>query len=106
MIRRPPRSTLFPYTTLFRSLARLARRLARARRAHRLGDDDTRHARALVEKVAQGVVDDGLHDPLDFGVAELGLGLPFELRILDLDVQHRGQAFADVVPREGELLLL
>src|SRR3712207_9159107 len=24
MIRRPPRSTLFPYTTLFRSLARLA----------------------------------------------------------------------------------
>src|SRR2546430_3183359 len=28
MIRRPPRSTLFPYTTLFRSLA-LARELAR-----------------------------------------------------------------------------
>src|SRR5690606_39801963 len=25
MIRRPPRSTLFPYTTLFRSLAELAR---------------------------------------------------------------------------------
>src|SRR5256885_3430203 len=25
MIRRPPRSTLFPYTTLFRSLARIAR---------------------------------------------------------------------------------
>src|SRR6266849_6766668 len=25
MIRRPPRSTLFPYTTLFRSVARLAR---------------------------------------------------------------------------------
>src|SRR3712207_7973051 len=27
MIRRPPRSTLFPYTTLFRSLARGRRRL-------------------------------------------------------------------------------
>src|SRR2546430_11572617 len=26
MIRRPPRSTLFPYTTLFRSLLRLVRR--------------------------------------------------------------------------------
>src|SRR3989441_6432321 len=26
MIRRPPRSTLFPYTTLFRSLARVGRR--------------------------------------------------------------------------------
>src|SRR3712207_6906932 len=30
MIRRPPRSTLFPYTTLFRSVLR-------ARHAHRLG---------------------------------------------------------------------
>src|SRR3712207_7956349 len=28
MIRRPPRSTLFPYTTLFRSLARVPRREA------------------------------------------------------------------------------
>src|SRR3712207_8096519 len=27
MIRRPPRSTLFPYTTLFRSLAEVAERL-------------------------------------------------------------------------------
>src|SRR5258708_18928999 len=26
MIRRPPRSTLFPYTTLFRSVSRLSRR--------------------------------------------------------------------------------
>src|SRR5690242_21005420 len=29
MLRRPPRSTLFPYTTLFRSSSRSARRLAR-----------------------------------------------------------------------------
>src|SRR5256885_12596288 len=28
MIRRPPRSTLFPYTTLFRSLARTAKTVA------------------------------------------------------------------------------
>src|SRR2546425_9226837 len=31
MIRRPPRSTLFPYTTLFRSSAHSARRRRRAR---------------------------------------------------------------------------
>src|SRR5256885_12941876 len=31
MIRRPPRSTLFPYTTLFRSLVRRAPRPRRAR---------------------------------------------------------------------------
>src|SRR3712207_8537297 len=30
MIRRPPRSTLFPYTTLFRSLASVGRRVAAA----------------------------------------------------------------------------
>src|SRR5690348_17652394 len=35
MIRRPPRSTLFPYTTLFRSLGGRVRRLARARRPFR-----------------------------------------------------------------------
>src|SRR2546422_3734206 len=33
MIRRPPRSTLFPYTTLFRSLARLLQHEALTRRA-------------------------------------------------------------------------
>src|SRR2546430_3133780 len=30
MIRRPPRSTLFPYTTLFRSLTQFVRQLRRA----------------------------------------------------------------------------
>src|SRR5256885_7365936 len=45
MIRRPPRSTLFPYTTLFRSLApqRLEARRERAPRLHvaeELGDVD------------------------------------------------------------------
>src|SRR3712207_7738407 len=39
MIRRPPRSTLFPYTTLFRSQpVRPARRLARGRDPGRLDD--------------------------------------------------------------------
>src|SRR5256885_3685578 len=33
MIRRPPRSTLFPYTTLFRSLARAPRRSLSPRRS-------------------------------------------------------------------------
>src|SRR5256885_10554104 len=45
MIRRPPRSTLFPYTTLFRSLLRLqhaaARRLDRVSR--RLAERDGVH---------------------------------------------------------------
>src|SRR5688572_32597388 len=54
MIRRPPRSTLFPYTTLFRSLTdghARSRRYPRAHqraRPHRLGgirDGDTRRRR-------------------------------------------------------------
>src|SRR3712207_7068250 len=36
MIRRPPRSTLFPYTTLFRSRPRDRRRVARLARAQLL----------------------------------------------------------------------
>src|SRR3712207_7597947 len=36
MIRRPPRSTLFPYTTLFRSDARAARALGVVRRSARV----------------------------------------------------------------------
>src|SRR5258708_26978467 len=53
MIRRPPRSTLFPYTTLFRSrlLAGLAATLGEARRA-------LRSAPALA------AADDGLEDRL------------------------------------------
>src|SRR3712207_6906711 len=40
MIRRPPRSTLFPYTTLFRSHGvHLGRRPAGARRTRRRGAD-------------------------------------------------------------------
>src|SRR3712207_8131331 len=39
MIRRPPRSTLFPYTTLFRSLSVLA-------------DGEPRHRRVLAEMMA------------------------------------------------------
>src|SRR3712207_7749608 len=34
MIRRPPRSTLFPYTTLFRSLERIAKGAAQQVRQH------------------------------------------------------------------------
>src|SRR3712207_6936351 len=43
MIRRPPRSTLFPYTTLFRSRPRAGRRATRAARAP-AGARASRHA--------------------------------------------------------------
>src|SRR3989441_6871156 len=45
MIRRPPRSTLFPYTTLFRSLV-----------------DDARERRRQARAVAVVLVGEGVHD--------------------------------------------
>ena len=55
---------------------------------------------------AQLVVDDRLDDALDLGVAELGLGLAFELRLRNLDADDRGQAFADVVAGDALLQVL
>src|SRR6266436_231697 len=67
MIRRPPRSTLFPYTTLFRSVRqraaprRVARRAPRALR-HRSHDDPARsrpgrrRAAEISSRSARGIV--------------------------------------------------
>src|SRR5687767_15581660 len=55
MIRRPPRSTLFPYTTLFRSAARCgraARRGADSRPARAASPDGTRRARGKSRRSA------------------------------------------------------
>src|SRR3712207_7322452 len=60
MIRRPPRSTLFPYTTLFRSPAHLAVRLALLVAGRPVGHDE---ARDLVVLGARG----DRHDPGDVG---------------------------------------
>src|SRR5688572_32309045 len=54
MIRRPPRSTLFPYTTLFRSSSAggwngSSGRSARRRRNSRVGDDLARWAQGRVD---------------------------------------------------------
>src|SRR2546430_10249829 len=56
MIRRPPRSTLFPYTTLFRS--------QRLRRLHHLLHDGQEILHAgdlLADHQDVGVLEDGLH---------------------------------------------
>ena len=41
--------------------------------------------------VAELLVDHALHEALGLGVAELGLGLTFELRLRKLDADDRGQ---------------
>src|SRR3712207_7231372 len=51
MIRRPPRSTLFPYTTLFRSGLRVADRTDRAQRG---GEEDESVTHAIGGEAEQG----------------------------------------------------
>src|SRR5260221_5395730 len=57
MIRRPPRSTLFPYTTLFRSEAqRRAHTVGRRRRLRELAGDAVLQARELLGAFLRGDV--------------------------------------------------
>src|SRR3712207_6977286 len=73
MIRRPPRSTLFPYTTLFRSQREPQRQRVLA--GHQAGDVEA----ALLERG---------DDPLVVGVADrLHLGAGLLERVLDLAEQ-------------------
>src|SRR3712207_7510604 len=66
MIRRPPRSTLFPYTTLFRSLAR------RGGRGLAAPEDDAVAAVAVgLDRLGEGTAGPGLEGP-DLLVAALG----------------------------------
>src|SRR5258705_8988011 len=60
MIRRPPRSTLFPYTTLFRSP--LDKRMARRIDADALVEPRGRTVRAPLEHHARAAVDEGRAD--------------------------------------------
>ena len=55
---------------------------------------------------AELVVDDRLDDALDLGVAELGLGLAFELRMRNLDADDRGEPLADVLAGDALLQVL
>src|SRR3989475_11906866 len=105
MIRRPPRSTLFPYTTLFRSVAD-GRVLVR-------GDEAHRFAAALGEEDRAAVEPEGLaqlaRDPLQ-DVDEMQRGGDFfqdldhgeEVLALALQLRHvRGEALRFGGPEGG-----
>src|SRR5438034_11559127 len=66
MLRRPPRSTLFPYTTLFRSLPALVHLVGQRR-------DD-------------GIDDDGERNLRGFGIARVGLHLDDGDALEDVDL--------------------
>src|SRR3712207_7104310 len=84
MIRRPPRSTLFPYTTLFRS-RRFARRLARRYRKRGL---DKTAARMVAFLDAAGVRDATVLE-IGGGVGEIHLELRSEEQTSEIQSRQK-----------------
>src|SRR5256884_9603581 len=81
MIRRPPRSTLFPYTTLFRSLSRL-------------GHADDSFAHAADFKPARSL-DQPRTTPDSLGIGQMAWGTPGRYQIKNLGLfVRRLQTFA------------
>src|SRR5256885_17214389 len=91
MIRRPPRSTLFPYTTLFRS---------RVAKAERLGLPDIDAARALWQHRADHAEQRALPLALELGLQLVGL---VEV-VLDRAIVAAGPEYPLGDSRRGRLL--
>ena len=89
-----------------REVARLARGAPCPRRIDRLLDDLTPLAGVLLEELRQLLVDRRRDQRGDLGVAQLGLGLTLELRVLELDRDERREALAHVLAGEVVLFLL
>src|SRR3712207_8043289 len=79
MIRRPPRSTLFPYTTLFRSLLDVGH----------CGEQRLRvgHVRVVVERLAVG----DLHDLAEVHHRDLGTEVPHHREVVGRSEEHTSE---------------
>src|SRR3989441_57437 len=87
-------------------VARLACSLARPRGGERLLDDPPPLRRTLLEVLREAFRERQRNVTLDLGVAQVALGLAFELRLEHLDADHRGKALPHVLAGEVGVLLL
>ena len=87
-------------------LARTPRRRPRLRAQDHLLHDRLGLAGVVLQPLAELLSDEALDGALDLAVAQLGLGLALELRLLDLDAQDGREAFPEVVAGEVDLGLL
>src|SRR5260221_13823906 len=103
MIRRPPRSTLFPYTTLFRSTSAST---GRDHRSHRCSSSEERTMKVNRDNllpIGERKIDDRmnyleLHPPNGAALAELYRELGFSSLLKDLGAE----AVAPSAPSESE----
>src|SRR5258708_33287480 len=113
MIRRPPRSTLFPYTTLFRSLTNALKysdedqpvQVSLQRQGDQVKVSVRDHGPGLsaeqqeyIWERFQRVPDIEVHSSSYHSHAGLGLGLYISKTIIE---QHQGQVGVDSIPGEG-----
>src|SRR3712207_3209803 len=78
MIRRPPRSTLFPYTTLFRSAALIGYALYRGARVINLRTFFSWTGVALIF-IAAGLLSYAVHEFVEAGVITFGTSQAFDI---------------------------
>ena len=69
-------------------------------RVHRFADDPFGHGRIFFEVRPEPLIHGDFDDSFDFAVAQLGFGLPLELRGPHFDADHRRKALSHVVARE------
>src|SRR3712207_7907546 len=80
MIRRPPRSTLFPYTTLFRS--------------RRVDEPAAAHGDSCVPDLARSGVRPAVAEEDDVGGPEIRLGDPLDRKSTRLNSSHANISYA------------
>src|SRR5690348_17818379 len=68
MVRRPPRSTLFPYTTLFRSAVRRRGKAVPERRLHAAGGEQLAHALERVDRDRKSTRLNSSHPSISYAV--------------------------------------
>ena len=86
-----------------RQFAGVPGRFARPGRIQALAQQLLGDGGVFLHIAADLVVDDPLDKPLDLAVPEFRLRLTFELRVPDLDADHAGQTFAQVLALQGFL---
>src|SRR3712207_7852355 len=97
IIRRPPRSTLFPYTTLFRSQLRIGQ-------APQLHHDVTARASGGLHDLGEQVVDvDGLRR---LAVGRVGEGLELDRKSTRLNSSHANISYAVFCLKKKYLALI